>query len=128
MIAAHLLNPSRLSYALTDLALENLREFIRQPESFQSQEALALIIKLKPLLTKALKEKDLWGLFSDLEMPLVGILAQMEIDGIKLDLKLLKNLARQLEQRLIKLISDIYESSGTQFNINSPKQLGAGFI
>ena len=123
MIAAYLLNPSRASYALIDLALENLGEFIRQGE-LESKEALALIVKLKPVLTQALKDKDLFDLFCDLEMPLVSILAQMEIDGIKLDLDLLKNLSHDLEHRLIKLIADIYEASGTAFNINSPKQLG----
>ncbi|MFA5093003.1 MAG: DNA polymerase I [Candidatus Omnitrophota bacterium] len=123
MIAAYLLNPSRTSYALIDLALENLGEFIRQ-DSLESKDALALIVKLKPVLTKALKEKELYDLFYDLEMPLASILAQMEQDGIKLDLVLLKELSHELEHRLIKLIADIYESSGTQFNINSPKQLG----
>lgn len=123
MIAAYLLNPSRASYALIDLALENLGEFIRQGE-LEPKEALDLIMKLKPVLTKALKEKDLFDLFCDLEMPLVSVLAQMEIDGIKLDLTLLKELSHELEHRLIKLISDIYDKSGTQFNINSPKQLG----
>ena len=123
MIAAYLLNPSRTSYALEDLALENLGEFIR-PGSLEAKEALALVVRLKPLLKQALEEKNLSKLFFDLEMPLVSILAQMEQDGIKLDLSLLKNLAHELEYRLIKLIADIYEASGTQFNINSPKQLG----
>ncbi|MDD5477197.1 MAG: DNA polymerase I [Candidatus Omnitrophica bacterium] len=124
MIAAYLLNPSRSSYAISDLALENLGEFIRQGESLEAKEALALVARLKPVLAKALQEKDLLELFCNLEMPLVSVLAQMEQDGIKLDLKLLKGLAHEIEQRLIKLISDIYETSGTQFNINSPKQLG----
>lgn len=123
MIAAYLLNPSRASYEIRDLALEQLGEFVRQ-EPLETKTALALIVKLKPLLSQALREKDLFKLFSDLEMPLVSVLAQMEQDGIKLDLKLLKNLSRDIEQKLIKLISDIYETSGTQFNINSPKQLG----
>jgi len=123
MIAAYLLNPSRTSYALEDLALENLGEFIR-PGSLTAKEALALVVRLKPVLAEALEEKGLSKLFFELEMPLVSILAVMEQDGIKLDLKLLKNLAHDLEHRLIKLISDIYEASGTQFNINSPKQLG----
>ena len=123
MIAAYLLNPSRTSYALEDLALENLGEFIRQG-SLEAKEALALVVRLKPRLLKALEEKDLSKLFFDLEMPLVSILAVMEQDGIKLDLKLLKDLSHDIEHRLIELISDIYEASGTQFNINSPKQLG----
>jgi len=123
MIAAYLLNPSRTSYDLEDLALENLGEFIR-PGSLGAKEALALILRLKPVLKKSLEEKGLANLFFDLEMPLVSILALMEQDGIKLDLGLLKKLSKELEQRLIKLISEIYRVSGTQFNINSPKQLG----
>ncbi|MDD5692395.1 MAG: DNA polymerase I [Candidatus Omnitrophica bacterium] len=122
MIAAYLLNPSRSSYALSDLALENLGEFVRE-EKLDAKEGLGLMVKLKPVLKKALREKELFGLFEELEMPLVSVLAQMEQDGIKLDLGLLKSLSRELEHRLIKLIEDIYKSSGTQFNINSPKQL-----
>ncbi|TAM43454.1 DNA polymerase I, partial [bacterium] len=122
MIASYLLNPSRSSYSLTDLALENLGEFVRD-EQVNAREGLGLVVKLKPVLKKALREKELLGLFEELEMPLVSVLAQMEQDGIKLDLGLLKSLARELERRLIKLIEDIYKTSGTQFNINSPKQL-----
>lgn len=124
MIAAYLLNPARSSYSLEDLALENLGEFIR-PGSLTAPEALGLVVKLKARLKQSLEAKELFGLFSDLEMPLVGILARMEQDGIKLDLDLLARLARELEQRLIKLIAKIYDASGTQFNINSPKQLGS---
>ncbi|MFA6357604.1 MAG: DNA polymerase I [Candidatus Omnitrophota bacterium] len=122
MIAAYLLNPSRAGYEITDLALENLKQFIRE-DSLEAKDALALIVELKPALITALEEKGLLKLFTELEMPLVSVLAQMEIDGIKLDLKLLKSLSRDLEQRLIKLILGIYESAQTQFNINSPKQL-----
>ncbi|MDD5130404.1 MAG: DNA polymerase I, partial [Candidatus Omnitrophica bacterium] len=100
-----------------------LGEFIR-PGSLGGQEALALLVRLKPALKQALEEKDLSKLFYELEMPLVSILAVMEQDGIKLDSELLKNLSHEIEHRLIKLISDIYQVSGTQFNINSPKQLG----
>ncbi|MDD5131014.1 MAG: 5'-3' exonuclease H3TH domain-containing protein, partial [Candidatus Omnitrophica bacterium] len=84
MIAAYLLNPSRSGYMLEDLALENLGEFIR-PGSLGGQEALALLVRLKPALKQALEEKDLSTLFYELEMPLVSILAVMEQDGIKLD-------------------------------------------
>jgi len=123
MIAAYLLNPSRSSYQISDLALEYLGEFVRQ-ESLETKNVLDLVTKLKPVLKKTLEEKSLSKLFYELEMPLVSILSQMEVDGIKLDLKLLKELSSDIEHRLIKLISDIYEASGTQFNINSPKQLG----
>ncbi len=123
MIAAYLLNPSRSSYALADLALENLGEFLRD-DKLEAKKSLSLTLALIPVLKKALREKGLLELFTDLEMPLVSVLAEMEQAGIKLDLKLLKELSRDIEKRLIELIADIYESSGTQFNINSPKQLG----
>lgn len=125
MIAAYLLNPSRSSYALADLALENLGEFIRAGEDgIEAKNALRLVVELKPVLKKSLEEKGLIDLFAGLEMPLSGVLAEMEEAGIKLDLDLLKVLSGDIEKRLIKLVSDIYEASGTQFNINSPKQLG----
>jgi DNA polymerase-1 len=56
-------------------------------------------------------------------MPLVEVLAEIELNGIKLDLKILKELSQDLEKRLIRLIEEIYRASGCQFNINSPKQL-----
>ena len=124
MIAVYLLNPSRSSFGIGDLALEHLKRFIREG-SLQAKDTLDLIVKLKPVLSNALEKKGLLKLFTEIEMPLVSILAQMEIDGIKLDLKLLKMLSVDMEQRLIKLISEIYEAAGTQFNINSPKQLAS---
>ncbi|MDD5500998.1 MAG: DNA polymerase I [Candidatus Omnitrophica bacterium] len=123
MIAAYLLNPSRSSYAIADLALEYLGEFVRQ-DNLEAGSSLMLTARLKPVLKAALEEKGLFKLFSELEMPLVGVLARMEQDGIKLDLKLLKKLSADIEKRLIGLINAIYEASGTQFNINSTKQLG----
>ena len=122
MIAAYLINPSKAKYDLADLAWDNLAEPLGN-NAVDNQKAMSLILQLKPKLEKELKDKMLFGLFSDLEMPLVEVLAQMELDGIKLDTEILKSLSRDIEKRLIKLIEDIYDASGTQFNINSTKQL-----
>jgi DNA polymerase-1 len=92
-------------------------------KSLDNQCAINLILELRPRLEKDLHDKSLFGLLTDLEMPLVEVLAEMELAGIKLDLKVLKELSLDLEKRLIKLIEDIYAISGCQFNINSPKQL-----
>jgi DNA polymerase I len=121
MVAAYLLNPSRPGYLLADVAWEYLGE--RIGGILGNQRAISLIMRLKPRLEKDLREKELLRLFCDLEMPLVEVLAQMELNGIKLDLKLLDKLSHDIEKRLIKLIEDIYDLSGAQFNINSPKQL-----
>jgi DNA polymerase I len=123
MIAAYLLNPSRPGYSLSDLSWDYFEKALR-PEGIDGLKAMGLIRELKPRLEKELKDKNLLKLFREIEIPLVDCLAEMELNGIKLDLAKLKKLSSELEKRLIKLIENIYEISGTQFNINSPKQLG----
>jgi len=122
MIASYLVNPSKSSYELCDISLDYLDgEVLKEP--FESVKMLSIIIKLRSTLEKLLLDKSLGPLFYDIEMPLVAVLSEMELNGIKIDLKVLKDLGRDLEKRLIELIDDIYKISGTQFNINSPKQL-----
>ena len=122
MIAAYLINPSKPEYNLTDIAWDYLNDTIGA-QSIDNQRAVGLILKLKPQLEKQLRSKSLSNLFTDVEMPLIEVLADMELSGIKLDSKILEQLSKDLEKRLIKLIDNIYEMSGCQFNINSPKQL-----
>ena len=121
MIAAYLVDPSKSGYALTDIAWDYLG--IPSGKTIDNRKAVELILQLKPKLEKELHKKSLFNLFSTLEMPLVEVLAEMELNGIKLDLKVMEKLSADIEKRLIGLINDIYEMSGTQFNINSPKQL-----
>ncbi|MFA4889007.1 MAG: DNA polymerase I [Candidatus Omnitrophota bacterium] len=123
MIAAYLLNPSKAQYQLSDLALDYLGINLGDQE-ITKDLAFGIILKLKPILENELAEKSLAELFYKLEMPLVEVLADMQACGIKLDEPALEKLSGDIQQRLIKLIADIYEASGTQFNINSPKQLG----
>lgn len=122
MIASYLVNPSKSSYELCDIAFDYLQgEVLKEP--FENVKMLSVIIKLRSALENLLLDKSLGPLFYEIEMPLVGVLSEMELNGIKVDLEVLKDLGRDLEKRLIKLIDDIYKISGTQFNINSPKQL-----
>ncbi len=123
MIAAYILNPSQSSYGLEAIALEYLDKMPSREKLISTQAALNLVKDLKPKLEDELKEKKLDKLFYDTEMPLVEVLAGMEEAGIKLDLKLLDSLSKELEKKLVKLTKDIYETSGSEFNINSPKQL-----
>ena len=122
MIAAYLLNPSKTDYGLTDVAWDYLQEL---PSSgpLSLEKAVSLIGRLKPILEEQLKDKLLISLFLDIEMPLAEVLADMESSGIKLDTHVLEKLSEELQKRLIELIKDIYDISGHQFNINSPKQL-----
>jgi len=122
MVAGYLINPSKSGYGLADLAFDYLDKFIKAG-SVDNLKAVTLIRRLKPKLEEELRNKGLLSLFTDLEMPLVEVLTQMELTGIKLDTQVLKNLSQDLEKRLIELVEGIYEMSGCQFNINSPKQL-----
>ncbi len=68
-------------------------------------------------------EKKLAKVFYELEMPLIAILAKMEINGIKVDRKVLEKLSKFLGKKLTDLEKKIYELTGEKFNINSPSQL-----
>jgi DNA polymerase-1 len=122
LIAAYLVNPSRPGYDLNDLALEYSGALLK-PEQLDGANAVVVIKGLISRLEDELSKRSLLALFNDTEMPLVSVLARMESTGIKIDLKMLSELSKELEKRLIKLIEKIYEISGSQFNINSPKQL-----
>lgn len=120
MIAAYLINPSKGNYDLPSVAWDILG---RADAIIDNQNAVGLIVKLKEKLELELNAKSLIKLFFETEMPLVNVLARMEINGIKLDLDVLKELSIDIQKRLEGLIKDIYRISGCEFNINSPKQL-----
>lgn len=84
-------------------------------------EAAAALI---PLQEKELAANEMLPLFHDLEMPLSRILADMEKQGIAVNVEDLKELGREFEAQIEKLVAEIYEIAGTEFNLNSPKQLG----
>ena len=71
-----------------------------------------------------LKRDDMYELFTDIEMPLVSVLADMEIEGIKCDKNILKSMQEEYKIKLSELEKEIYAIAGIEFNISSPKQLG----
>ncbi|MDR3272420.1 MAG: DNA polymerase I [Flavobacteriaceae bacterium] len=81
---------------------------------------LQLKEKLEPQLAKDNSKK----LFDEIEMPLMRVLADMEWQGINLDIRVLKEMSIELDKDLIRLEKEIYSLAGGEFNINSPKQLG----
>lgn len=142
MIASYLLNPGSRSHGLdnasfTELGIEKipLTSLIGEKKTGSVAEAplekvglysaedahctYLLFQKFAPQLTEAKTSK----LFYELEMPLVTILADMEIAGIKIDINYLHNLQKQLSSRLKTLEKLIHEDSGTTFNIASPRQI-----
>nr|WP_257958582.1 DNA polymerase I [Bacillus sp. V3-13] len=79
---------------------------------------------LEKKLTAELKDNQQYELFTDLELPLSLILADMESQGVKVDLERLRTMGTELTIRLKEIEERIHEQAGEAFNINSPKQLG----
>lgn len=140
MIAAYLMNPNKPTHSLEEVALEYLSyrkqtfvEVLKKKSSFSEvplEEATSyacndasLSLELKEMLFNKLKENDLENLYFNIEMPLVYVLADMEIAGIKIDSEKLKDISKELERELDGIKRRIYFLAGEEFNINSPKQM-----
>ncbi len=80
--------------------------------------------QLKQIFKKELEKNNLTKLFENIEIPLIDVLAQMELEGINIDLDFLKSLSDQFTEEIIILENKIYSESNTNFNLASPKQLG----
>ncbi len=80
-------------------------------------------LRLMPLLHEELATKNQQQLYYDLEMPLITVLADMEMAGIRLDTAFLEQLAVELSKRLAEIESEIYTLAGGEFNVNSTQQL-----
>lgn len=83
-----------------------------------------ITLRLKNVLEPKLKEVNAERLFWDIEMPLVNVLADMELTGVRLDTEALRETSQGLGKRLEELEQRIYQQAGHSFNIASPKQVG----
>jgi DNA polymerase-1 len=79
--------------------------------------------RLVKVLEPELREKQLWSLFTEVEMPLVPVLAEMEMEGVKLDVGYLEQMSDQLHEQLSDLERQIHDLVGHSFNVNSTQQL-----
>ncbi len=143
MIGSYCINPSRASHGLKDLALEflgrkmtEINELIGKGAKQQTIDLVEIekvspyacadsdvVYQLTKIMRSLLKEKQLDNLFHNIEMPLVSVLAEMEEKGIYIDVEYLKTLDKSIIEKMSSLEKEIFELSGEQFNINSPKQL-----
>jgi DNA polymerase-1 len=81
-------------------------------------------LRLRPLLEKELKRfPKLWNLFVEIEMPLIPVLADMEMAGIALDKNFFAKFSKELSERIAKLEEQVHEAVGKPFNLNSTQQL-----
>ncbi len=102
--------------SMRDLPPEEVYEY--------AAEDADVTLKLKNLLEPKLKEAGVWQLFSEVEMPLVRVLASMERNGVRLDTDSLKETSQILTARINDIEQEIYRLAGEEFNIASPRQVG----
>ncbi len=81
-------------------------------------------LQLKTIFSPELQKNSVNSLFNEVEIPLISVLADMEREGINLDVKALKEFSTQLQADIITVDSEIQSLAGTKFNISSPKQVG----
>jgi DNA polymerase-1 len=144
MLASYILNPSARGHNLSDLAMEYLghkmipiedligkgKNQITMDEvdveraSEYACEDADITLQLKSDLEPDLHKYELESVFREIELPLIPVLAEMEMAGIRVDTEYLKELSGKLSKQLDSLTEKIYELAGEEFNINSPKQLG----
>jgi DNA polymerase-1 len=140
MVADYLLNPNRRDHQLETIAFEVLGHRLGAgkkekavPKSLydaedtgsreEATEAASVLAKLAQPMTERLSEQGSLTLFTDVEMPLVPVLAEIERNGFLLDVEGLRTLSKELERDLDKIMETIAVVAGGEFNINSPKQL-----
>ena len=119
MLADYLLEPARNKHGLADLSLRYLgHELVDEPV-----QRAHIAWMLDQELNRRLAETQQLGIYRDIELPLVPILARMEVEGIGVDTEGLAALAVEYRERLDGLVKEIYELAGREFKVNSPKEL-----
>ncbi len=101
--------------SMADLSAEEIKDY--------AAEDADVTFQLKEALEPKLHELEVADLFYNVEMPLVSVLADMEYEGINLDVEFLQEFSKELETDIIRLRKEIHELAGVEFNVDSPKQL-----
>ena len=144
MVASGLLHPASSSHGLNDLAFTHLNhktipikdligtgskritmDLVPLPQITEyACEDVDITLQLKNKFVSELATEGLTDIFRDIEIPLIPVLADMELTGIQVDGGYLRQLSQEFQERLGQKMDQIYAEAGQEFNINSPKQLG----
>ena len=134
-IMHYLLNPERshkldtlaahyLDAELTEAAQDGQMMLFDFEDKAAARECVAAG-RIEPFLRQELQEQGLWELYTRIEMPLIGILARMEADGVKIDPQLLAEYSRVLSKELVQIEQEARELAGEPtLNLSSPRQIG----
>ena len=136
-IGAYILDPTASDYKLSRLSMAYLSRLTEDFEDKKSvlindnerklelsADAVMAVRDLRKTLLEKIKENGQEFLLYEVELPLISVLADMEITGFTVDAKMLEAYGKELELRIKSLEDSIYFMAGEEFNINSPKQLG----
>lgn len=142
-VAEYVIDPSRSKYELKNLALEKLHLAIDSEDEFnKSQGQIGFfddnrttlaeyaktlgiaVLQLIDLQTVILKDKSLERVYNEAELPLIEVLASMEVEGIKVNSVFMEDFGNELKNKISILETEICDMAGKKFNINSPAQLG----
>lgn len=120
MLYSYLLEPLASSHALADVVLRRQGRKI-----FPSvTEAATRTHELSALLRPEIVREDLLNLYSEIELPLAGVLAEVEAEGVRINPEILAEMSVEFDKELTALTQRIYDFAGGAFDIDSPKQLG----
>ncbi len=103
---------------------KNMREVSPETVAEYSGEDADIALQLAEILKKKLEKSNLLGLCEKMEFPLIEVLAEIERTGVKIDTEILAQISKELERMIENTGDEVYKLAGTEFNINSPKQLG----
>ncbi len=120
MLYSYLLDPTYSSHALAEVALRRFNQSL----SGDVAEAADITGRLATLLRREIEDAGLLKLYREMEFPLISVLARMEHAGVKIDTDVLAEMSSRLAHEVGIKARQIHELAGTEFNINSPKQLG----
>ncbi|MFZ0307488.1 MAG: DNA polymerase I [Candidatus Sulfotelmatobacter sp.] len=127
MLYSYLLDPTYSSHRLADVALRRFNLKLGQLHTNTNgdlAEAADITGRLTIALREDVKQAGLTKLYQEVDLPLVPVLARMEQAGVKIDTAALAKMSSELEREIKTKARDIFEVSGSEFNISSPRQLG----
>lgn len=134
MLGAYILDSNRSSYEIGDIAFEQLAIEMagvtrKEEEPAEDYETLCneaeAIYRLKAPIEERLKADGEHNLYTEVELPLTGVLADMELSGVTIDVRQLEDLSVTLDTEIREVERQVYDLAGEEFNIGSPRQLQA---
>jgi DNA polymerase-1 len=130
MIAAYLVDSGRkndiasIAHTFIDRDLATNVPTELSENIFRSAERADIALRLAPVLRERIEAAELSYVYDEMEMPLIPVLLDIEIAGLKVDVDALAEFSAELEKELGRLSTQIFEIAGREFNIGSPKQVG----